>query len=436
MLSISSARKTLNLVPTLLKAGYATAVTKTSNGVRIATLDESSPAASVSLVINAGSRFEPKDKAGISHLVKNFGFKNNGRRSAFRIARETELVGGVLSSTLGRESVTFTAECLKEDVPYFVEVFGDIVSQTKFAEHELHPVVNEVAAEVTAADASPEVTVIEAVHNAAFRHGLGNPVYATPYTEVTTDDLKEFAANNFVASKLALVGTGISEAELKSLAASAFGEVAAGSAAQSAATKYYGGDVRLPHNSELGHVAVAFPGAAEGTSEFYTAQVLRSLLGGDRFVKWSTSGVSPLAAAASKIGNSTQISAFNYGYSDAGLFGIYAQSEHGTVAEAAKAAVASLKAASKVIPAEEFKRALAQAKFEAASRFETRASTTEILAAQAFQGQKVTASEALAALDSVQAGDVSKLAAKLLSSKPTTVVLGKTSELPYGDELF
>jgi ubiquinol-cytochrome c reductase core subunit 2 len=137
--------------------------------------------------------------------------------------------------------------------------------------------------------------------------------------------------------------------------------------------------------------------------------VLRSLLGGDRFVKWSTSGVSPLAAAASKIGNSTQISAFNYGYSDAGLFGVYAQSEHGTVAEAAKAAVASLKAASKVIPAEEFKRALAQAKFEAASRFETRASTTEILAAQAFQGQKVTASEALAALDSVQAADVSKV---------------------------
>lgn len=296
-----------------------------------------------------------------------------------------------------------------DNSPYFVEVFGDIVAQTKFAEHELHPVVNEVSAEVSAADASPEVTVIEAVHSAAFRHGLGNPVYATPYTEVTTDDLREFAANNFVASKIALVGTGVSESELQSLAASAFGGVAAGSVAKTAATKYYGGDVRVPHNSELGHVAVAFPSAAEGTPEFYTAQVLRSLLGGDRFVKWSTSGVSPLAAAASKIGNGTQISAFNYGYSDAGLFGVYAQSEYGTVAEAAKAAIASLKAASKVIPAEEFKRALAQAKFETASRFETRASTTEILAAQAFQGQKVTASEALAALDSVQAGDVSKV---------------------------
>ncbi|KAF8984883.1 ubiquinol-cytochrome c reductase core subunit 1 [Entomortierella lignicola] len=435
MLSISSARKTMNLVPTILKAGYATAITKTSNGIKVAALDESSPAASVSLVINAGSRFEPKDKAGVAHFVKNFGFKNNSKRSAFRIARETELVGGVLSSNLGRESVTFTAECLKEDVPYFVEVFGDLVAQTKFADHEFHSVANEVVAEVTAAEASPEVTVVEALHNAAFRNGLGNPIYAAPYSEISTEDLRKFAADNFVGNKISLVATGISEAELKNLADSAFSHVASGSAAATEASKYYGGDVRVAHNSSLGHVAVAFEGAAAGTPEFYTAQVLRSLLGGDHFVKWST-GVSPLAAAAGKIGRGTQITAFNFGYSDAGLFGIYAQADHASVTEAAKAAVASLKAASKSVSAEDFKRALAQAKFETASRFETRISTTEVLAAQAISGQKVNASESIAALDKVQAGDVSKLAAKLLSSKPTTVVLGKTSELPYGDALF
>ncbi|KAF9933050.1 ubiquinol-cytochrome c reductase core subunit 1 [Modicella reniformis] len=436
MLSISSARKTLNLVPTILKAGYATAISKTSNGVRVAALDESSPAASVSLVINAGSRFEPKDKAGIAHFAKNFGFKNNGKRSAFRIARETELIGGVLSTSLGRESVTFTAECLKEDIPYFVEVFGDLVAQTKFSEHEFHSVASEVASECSVAESSPEITVIEALHNTAFRHGLGNSLYAAPYSDITISDLKAFAANNFVGSKIALVGTGVNETELTSLADSAFGHVDAGSSVQAVATKYYGGEVRVAHSSPLGHVAIAFQGAAAGTPEFYTAQILRSLLGGDRFVKWSTSGVSPLAIAAGKIGHGAQISAFNYGYSDAGLFGLYAQAEHKSVTEAAKAAVDSLKAAAKSVSAEDFKRALAQAKFETASRFETRASTTEILAAQAFQGQKFTASEALEAIEGVQAGDVSKLAAKLLRSKPTTVVLGRTSELPYGDTFF
>lgn len=299
--------------------------------------------------------------------------------------------------------------CRNANRPYFVEVFGDLLTQTKFAEHEFHPVANVVAAECTVAESSPEVTVIEAVHNAAFRHGLGNPLYAGPYTDITTADLKTFAANNFVANKIALVATGVSEAELKGLADSAFSHVAAGSSATTEATKYFGGDVRVPHSSPLGHIAIAFQGAADGSTEFYTAQVLRSLLGGDRFVKWSTSGVSPLAAAASKIGHGTQISVFNYGYSDAGLFGVYAQSEHQTVAEAAKAAVDSLKAAAKSISDEEFKRALAQAKFETATRFESRTSTTEILAAQAFRGQKVTASESLTALDAVKAGDVSEV---------------------------
>ncbi|KAF9918699.1 ubiquinol-cytochrome c reductase core subunit 1 [Lobosporangium transversale] len=436
MLSISSARKTINLVPTLLKAGYATAISKTSNGVKVAALDESSPTASVSLVINAGARFEPKGKSGIAHFAKNFGFKNTGKRSAFRITRETELVGGVLSSNLGRENISFTAECLKEDVPYFVEVFGDLVAQTKYTDHELHAVAKEIAAECSVAESSPEVAVVEAIHNAAFRNGLGNPIFAAPYSDITSSDLKKFAADNFVANKLALVATGISEEELKGLAASAFANVASGSATNIETTKYYGGEIRVPHNSSIAHIAIAFQGAAAGTSEFYTAQVLRSLLGGDRFVKWSTAGVSPLAAAASQIGHGAQISAFNFGYSDAGLFGVYAQAEHSSVSEAAKAAISSLKAASKSITAEEFKRALAQAKFETASRFESRASTNEILGAQAFQDHKITTIDALDAFDKVQAGDVSKFAAKLLSSKPTTVVLGKTSELPYGDALF
>ncbi|KAF9932572.1 ubiquinol-cytochrome c reductase core subunit 1 [Linnemannia zychae] len=436
MLSITSARKTLNLVPTILKAGYATAITKTGNGIKVATIDESAPTASVSLVINAGARFEPQGKAGIAHFIKNFGFKNNGKRSAFRIARETELVGGVLTADLGRENVTFTAECLKEDVPYFVEVFGDIVAQTKFAEHEIHGVAESVAAESTVAEASPEVTVIEAVHNAAFRNGLGNSVYAASYSDITTSDLKQFAAANFVGNKIALVATGISEAELKELAKSSFSHVEAGVAAKSEGTKYYGGEARIAQHSDAGHVAVAFPGAATGTPEFYTAQVLRFLLGGDRFVKWSNAGVSPLAAAAGKISSDAQITAFNFGYSDAGLFGVYAKAAHKDVAVAAKAAIDSLKAAAKNISADDFKRALAQAKYDTAARYETRAASTQLLAAQAFQGQKISATESLAAFDKVQAADVSKFAAKLLSSKPTTVVLGRTSELPYGDALF
>ncbi|KAF9978532.1 ubiquinol-cytochrome c reductase core subunit 1 [Actinomortierella ambigua] len=436
MLSIATARKTLNLVPTILKAGYATAVTKTGNGIKIAALEENSKTASVSLVINAGSRFEPKDKAGIAHFVKNFGFKNNGKRSAFRITRETELVGGVLSSSLGRENIIFTAECLKEDVPYFVEVFGDLVTKTKFADHEMHGVCDEVAAECTLAESTPEIAVLDAAHAAAFRTGLGNPIYAPAYTSVEPSDLKAFAASNFVGNKIALIATGVSEAELKDLAASSFANVPAGTASAASAAKYFGGDIRIAHGSSEGHIAVAFEGAAAGTADFYKAQVLRALLGGERFVKWSTAGVSPLSTISSKAGKDVELAAFNFGYSDAGLFGLYAKANNAQVGTVAKAAVDALKAASKSVSAEELTRAVNQAKFEVASAFETRAGATELLSAQALKGEKVSVTEALAALDNVSSADVSKFAAKVLASKPTTVVLGQTSALPYGDSLF
>ncbi|KAF9579148.1 ubiquinol-cytochrome c reductase core subunit 1 [Lunasporangiospora selenospora] len=422
-MSIAAARtKTVNLVPTILKAGFATAVSKTGNGVAVAAINEQAPTASVSLVINAGSRFDAGDKAGIAHFAKNFGFKNTGKRSGFRIARETELVGGVLSSNLGRETISFTAECLKEDVPYFVEVFGNIVSETKYAEHEFHGVATSVAADCSAAEGSPEVAVVEALHTAAFRNGLGNSLYAAPYSDISTEDLKQFAADNFVANRIALVATGVSQEKLKELANSSFADIASGSAVKTSAAKYFGGDARLASHSEQGHVAVAFEGAAAGTQEFYTAQVLRALLGGDHFIKWSTSGASPLAAVASQTGKDVKVSAFNFGYSDAGLFGIYAQAEHQEVAQVAKSAVDSLKAAAKAVSAEDFKRALSQAKYEAASRYEVRASATEALVAAAFQGKQSTGADVFAA--------------KLLKSKPTTVVLGKTSELPYADALI
>ena len=41
--------------------------------------------------------------------------QNTDKRSALRLVRETELLGGVLSTTLGRENLYLTAEFVKGD---------------------------------------------------------------------------------------------------------------------------------------------------------------------------------------------------------------------------------------------------------------------------------------------------------------------------------
>jgi ubiquinol-cytochrome c reductase core subunit 2 len=50
-----------------------------------------------------------------------------------RITRETELLGGQISSTHSRENVVLQTKFLSKDLPYFAELLAEVATQTKFA---------------------------------------------------------------------------------------------------------------------------------------------------------------------------------------------------------------------------------------------------------------------------------------------------------------
>jgi ubiquinol-cytochrome c reductase core subunit 2 len=50
-----------------------------------------------------------------------------------RITRETELLGGQISSTHSRENVVLKTKFLAKDLPYFTELLAEVATQTKFA---------------------------------------------------------------------------------------------------------------------------------------------------------------------------------------------------------------------------------------------------------------------------------------------------------------
>ena len=59
-------------------------------------------------------------------------YQNTERRSALRITREIELLGGQSLAYHTRENLVIGAKFLREDLPYFVEVLGEIISKTKY----------------------------------------------------------------------------------------------------------------------------------------------------------------------------------------------------------------------------------------------------------------------------------------------------------------
>ncbi|KAK9761168.1 ubiquinol-cytochrome c reductase core subunit 1 [Basidiobolus ranarum] len=83
---------------------------------------------------------------------------------------------------------------------------------------------------------------------------------------------------------------------------------------------------------------------------------------------------------------------------------------------------------------EELKRAIANAKFEAAQLVDTRLGRGQIVGEQQLYGKEPSQIfDVLAKLDEVSAKEVSEIAKKALASKPTLVTLGNSHTLPYAD---
>lgn len=99
-------------------------------GVKLASRDLPGPTTHLAVVAKAGSRFQPLP--GYSDGLEKFAFKKTYKRSALRITRESELLGGQLSATHSRENLIISAKFLRDDLPYFAELLGEVISQTMF----------------------------------------------------------------------------------------------------------------------------------------------------------------------------------------------------------------------------------------------------------------------------------------------------------------
>jgi ubiquinol-cytochrome c reductase core subunit 2 len=73
-----------------------------------------------------------------SRMVTETSQQATDRRSALRITREAELLGGELSAYHSRENLVIGAKFLKEDLPYFVELLGEVVSKTRYLRELSH----------------------------------------------------------------------------------------------------------------------------------------------------------------------------------------------------------------------------------------------------------------------------------------------------------
>lgn len=427
------------------RRGYAAAVNPSSfdfeaadvAGVKVASRDSHGPTTKLAIVAKAGTRYQAAP--GLTIGLEEFAFKNTTKRSALRIVREAELLGGQLNAYHTREALVIEASFLRQDLPYFAELLAEVVSETKYTTHEFHEDVERVL-KIKQAKLSGDVAALalDSAHSVAFHTGLGASLYPTPTTALKNylneNSVADFAGAAYAKSNIALVAEGAASSNVSKWTEHFFKSVPAGAASVSSkATTYYGGEQRTAHVGGNSFV-IAFPGSGFAAPKPEVA-VISALLGGQPNVKWS-SGFSLLSKAAANSPGATAV-ATNHTYSDAGLFAVQINGTAAAVRSAALEAAKAIKSiAEGTVSKEDLVKAIAKAKFDALEASESGRNT--LLAAGTgivHTGSPVQIAAAVKAIDGVTADKIKTAAKALVDGKATVAAVGDLHVLPYAEEL-
>ncbi|KAM9837161.1 cytochrome b-c1 complex subunit 2, mitochondrial isoform 2-T2 [Aulostomus maculatus] len=414
-------------------------VTRLPSGLVIASLENYSPASKIGVFVKAGCRYETPDNQGVTHLLRLASNLTTKGASAFKICRGIEAVGGSLSVTSSRENMIYTIDCLRDDIDTVMEYLINVTTAPEFRRWEVSELRPRVSLDKARAGQSPQIAVIEGLHEAAYKNALCNSLYCPDHMvdSIKGDHLHQFVQNNFTSARMALVGLGVDHTVLTQVGEQ-FLNIRSGAGTTGAKAQYRGGEIRLPSISSLVHSVVVSEASAVGSGEALVFSVLQQLLGAGPHVKRGSGTSSKLVASVAKAtADPFDVSTFNASYSDSGLFGVYTISQPGAAGDVIKAALAEVKSvADGGVTAADLTRAKAQLKAQFLMSLETSEGLLEDMGTQALAGGSYHPSEEICKnIDNISLTDVSNAAKKFVSGKKTMASSGKLTKTPFVDEI-
>ncbi|GAA6086339.1 cytochrome b-c1 complex subunit 2, mitochondrial [Tachysurus ichikawai] len=414
-------------------------VTKLPSGLVIASLENYSPASRISVLVKAGSRYEPHDSLGITHVLRLASGLTTKGASAFRICRGIEAVGGSLGVSTTRETMAYTVDCLRDHIDTVMEYLINVTTAPEFRPWEVSELTQRVKVDNTIASQNPQIGLLESLHAAAYKNGLSNSLYCPEYMvgKITSDQLHAFVQNNFTSARMALVGLGVDHTVLRQVGEQ-FLNIRSGAGAVGSEALYRGGELRTQTGGSLVHSAVVSESAVARSAEAVAFGVLQHVLGAGPHVKRGSNTTSKLSQAISKAtALPFDASAFSASYSDSGLFGIYTISQADSTRDVIKAAVGQVGAiAQGNLAAEDLSRAKTQLKTEYLMSMETSEGLLEAIGMQALtEGTYHTPEAIIQKINAVSSSDVVNVAKKFVSGKKSMASSGHLVNTPFVDEI-
>jgi zinc protease len=250
--------------------------------------NRSAPTVSVQLDLNAGSGFDPKVKAGLSSLTAELLTSGTKTKSASEIARLLDDEGIRLGASVQREKASLSAEALSEDTEKILKIGADVLRNPTFPLDEFKRTKARSLVGLKAELDDPGTVARRNFYQSLFPKN--HPFHSQPTAEsiqsLTPQDLKKFHQQYYRPDNATLVVVGdVEPAQVKGWIAEYLGTwKAQGKAPQLTATTPQANPkervIELPGKQQT-EVFLGAPGLSRQDPDFYAAQVLNQILGGD-----------------------------------------------------------------------------------------------------------------------------------------------------------
>ena len=409
-------------------------LTTLDNGVRVISDQMAGLAtASVGIWVDCGSRYEIPALNGAAHLLEHMVFKGTTTRSAEQIAREIEAVGGQINAYTGREQTGFYVKLLAGDLPLGVDILSDLLVNPAIDQQELDKERNVVIQEIGMVEDTPDDIIYDHFQGCAFPdQGVGRPILGTRETvsSMSRDDLHGFLTRHYAANRMVVAGAGmIDHDRLVDLAHARLGHLGPARPDVPMSAIWQGGEVRVEDDLEQIHWLLGFPSIDHHDPMLYPLQAFSTILGG---------GMSSRLFQEIREKRGLVYSIYSYltPFNDGGVFGIYAGTDPGMIAELVPVVCDQLAGIADNITDEEVNRAKAQLRAGVLMSLESSMSRAEFWANNVMIfNQPPTVADITAKIDAIDRASIRAAASKILSGTPIMAAMGKLHDLETLDQV-
>lgn len=411
-------------------------ISKLANGMTVVT--DHMPhleSAALGVWVKAGSRNENRDQHGIAHLLEHMAFKGTKNRSALGIAEEIESVGGELNAATSVETTAYYARVLSSEVNHAADILHDILANSVFDEQELQREKHVILQEIGAALDAPDDLVFDHFQSTAFGNNqpIGRPILGTPETvsDFTTSQIRDYLSDHYHGPNMVLSAAGsVDHASLLKQAENTFAHFPDSPVEEASEASYVGGEVRLEDNFQEAQIILGFEGRAYHVKDFYASQLLATILGGGMSSRL-------FQEIRERHGLCYSISAFHWGFSDTGVFGIHAATGQEDLQELVTLTLTELQRASETIKQSELDRARAQIRAGLLMAMESPAARAGQIARQILLfGRQIPNEELMERLDALSVERVRDLAGRIFQeSVPTLAAVGPIANAPRLEDI-